>query len=136
MKGKHTGHTESLDGLMNIKIWINMLWPSQSPHLNSVQQLWEILDRCVRQCSPPSSSKHQMRGYVLEEWSSIPPVVPETWWIKAKELWWCSGCTWWLKSLLKHFQFCFGTIPTYYPYTQSIYYNKAVLVHWICSLIN
>ena len=29
---------------------------------------------CGRQRSPPPSSKHQMREYLLEEWCSIPPV--------------------------------------------------------------
>ena len=48
----------------------HMLWPSQSPDLNPIEHLWEILDRRVRQRSPPPSSKHQMREYLLEEWCS------------------------------------------------------------------
>ncbi len=44
------------------------LWPSQSPDLNPIQHVWEILDRRVRQHSPPPSSKHQIGEYLLEEW--------------------------------------------------------------------
>ncbi len=48
----------------------HILWPLQSPDLNPVEHQWEILDRRVRQCSPPPSSKHQMREHLLEEWRS------------------------------------------------------------------
>lgn len=51
-----------------------MPWPSQSLDLNLIKHLWEIFDRHGRQGAPPSSSKHQMRDFLLEEWCSIPPV--------------------------------------------------------------
>lgn len=38
---------------------------------NSIEHLLEILDWCIRQWFPPTSSKHQMRHYHSEEWYSI-----------------------------------------------------------------
>lgn len=52
----------------------HMLWPSQSPDLNPIEHLWEILEQRVRQRSPPPLSKEQMREYLSEEWCSIPPL--------------------------------------------------------------
>lgn len=40
---------------------------NQSPDLNPVEHLWEILDRSLR-TAPSPSSKHQMRKHLLEKW--------------------------------------------------------------------
>uniref|UniRef100_A0A3B4YAJ7 Tc1-like transposase DDE domain-containing protein n=1 Tax=Seriola lalandi dorsalis TaxID=1841481 RepID=A0A3B4YAJ7_SERLL len=45
----------------------HMLWPPESPDLNPVNHLCQILDQHVRQHSTLPSSKHQMREYLLEE---------------------------------------------------------------------
>ena len=67
----------------------HMLWPSQSLDLNLFEVLREILDPRVSQCSPPTSSKHQFKEYLLEIRCSIlpiqfqRPVVSTVMWIKA-----------------------------------------------------
>lgn len=44
-------------------------------HDLSVKHLWEISDCCAGQPSLPPSPKHQMKEYLFEEWSYIPPVL-------------------------------------------------------------
>lgn len=42
-------------------------YTSHSPDLKLIKHLREILERGVRQRSPPVSSKHQLKEYILEE---------------------------------------------------------------------
>lgn len=53
-------------------ITFEMMWITC--HAPTAEHLWEILERCVRQQSPISLSKHQMWEYHLEEWHFIHPV--------------------------------------------------------------
>lgn len=46
----------------------HMLRLLQSSNLNLVEQILEILEWSVRQCSLPPSSKHRLRQKPLEEW--------------------------------------------------------------------
>lgn len=51
---------------------INVLeWPSQSPDLNPIEHLWEVLDRRIRMHSD-IKNQQQLFGIIESEWSRIP----------------------------------------------------------------
>lgn len=54
--------------------------------ITQTERLWEIFGLT---CSPPPSSKHQMRGYIL--WQGCSSL---SWRINAKENWRCSDSMW------------------------------------------
>ena len=51
----------------------NMTWPAQSPDLNPIELLWEVLDRKVRQKCP--TSKEHLWQILEESWLSITPEI-------------------------------------------------------------
>ena len=53
-----------------------MPWPSQSPDLNAIEHLWEIVERHLRQRFP-APTKHQIMEFLMEEWR-IPPIELQT----------------------------------------------------------
>ncbi|CAB3995342.1 transposase [Paramuricea clavata] len=46
-------------------------WPSQSPDLNPIENLWTELKRRVRARQP--ANLHDLHKFCQEEWSNIPP---------------------------------------------------------------
>ncbi|XP_064795629.1 PRKC apoptosis WT1 regulator protein-like isoform X3 [Oncorhynchus masou masou] len=54
--------------------------PGADTHLLqiSIEHFWEILERRLRQCFAPPSTKHQMMEFPVEEWCCIPPVEFKT----------------------------------------------------------
>ena len=52
---------------------INALsWPSNSPYLNSIEHIWDGLDRSVRYRHHPHQSLDQFSEALQHEWQRIP----------------------------------------------------------------
>ena len=47
---------------------IHMSRPSQSPDLNPIEHLWNILERSLRQRFPPPSNRCELIDFLAEEW--------------------------------------------------------------------
>ena len=53
------------------KVQYFTVWPAQSPDLNPIEWLWDIVDTNVRKRDPLPTSMDALRVAVLEEWSKI-----------------------------------------------------------------
>ncbi|GBE84304.1 hypothetical protein SCP_0602820 [Sparassis crispa] len=65
---KHSSHLRSWvdeSGLHSLP------WPAQSPDMNLIEHVWDILDRRVRARNPQPSSVDQLWDALEEEWSRI-----------------------------------------------------------------
>lgn len=47
-----------------------MSWPSQSPDMNPIENIWSILKRKVELRNP--KNKTNLKEIIIEEWNSIP----------------------------------------------------------------
>ncbi len=62
----------------SIKIWMSEFgveeldWPAQSPDLNSIEHLWDELERRLRARPYRPTSVSDLTNALLEEWSKIP----------------------------------------------------------------
>ena len=57
---------------------IYISWLSQSPALNPIEHLWDILERHLRQRFPPPSNSCELINFLVEEWCRIPPAEFQT----------------------------------------------------------
>ena len=49
-----------------------MDWPANSPDLNPIEHVWDMLDRRVRSNHPPPGNLQQLLGLLQLEWQAIP----------------------------------------------------------------
>lgn len=47
-------------------------WPSNSPDLNPIENIWSELGRAVRQRDPPPANARQLRDALVTEWDNLP----------------------------------------------------------------
>jgi transposase len=50
-------------------------WPAQSPDLNPIEHLWDVLERKVRAHKPHPKNLNELMEVLLEEWGKIEPEV-------------------------------------------------------------
>jgi hypothetical protein len=55
----------------NMPGFAKMIWPVNSPHLNSIENVWHILKYCIDRRFPKTLD--QLRQYLIEEWDSLDP---------------------------------------------------------------
>lgn len=69
-------HTANLTKEWFIKKKINVLpWPSQSPDLNPIENLWGTLKKQVHERNPTNIG--ELKEFCIEEWKKIPPSACE-----------------------------------------------------------
>ena len=49
-----------------------MEWPSKSPDLSPIEQVWDQLDRRMRQRPVQPQTMIQLQQALVQEWNSIP----------------------------------------------------------------
>jgi len=54
-----------------------LLWPAQSPDLNPIEHLWDVLERQVRARNPHLKNKDELALALTEEWLNIDQTILE-----------------------------------------------------------
>ena len=54
-----------------------LLWPAQSPDLNPIEHLWDVLERQVRARNPHPKNKDELALALTEEWLNIDQTILE-----------------------------------------------------------
>ena len=56
----------------------NLPWPPQSPDLNPIEHLWDVLERKIRARGPLPKNKEKLWQRLQEEWLQIDNSVIQT----------------------------------------------------------
>ena len=46
--------------------------PPYSPDLSPIEHLWDVLDRRIRNCPQPPTTRQALRIALIQEWNAIP----------------------------------------------------------------
>lgn len=47
-------------------------WPANSPDLNPIEKMWDMLQRAVARQRPPPADLDDLRVALTQEWDSLP----------------------------------------------------------------
>ena len=53
----------------------SLAWPSQSPDLNPIENVWSILKERIRKRIPHPTNVRQLEQYIHEEWYQLDPLM-------------------------------------------------------------
>jgi transposase len=49
-----------------------MDWPAKSPDMNTIEHVWDMLDKRVKARIPPPQTTQALQTMLLEEWDNLP----------------------------------------------------------------
>ena len=76
-------------------------WPALSADMSSIEHLWDMLGRCVRQRRQQPATLNELRNALVFEWQRLPPTIGETThWLYALPLSSSYSGARWLHTLL------------------------------------
>ncbi|GFX01874.1 transposable element Tc3 transposase [Trichonephila clavipes] len=62
-----------IDNFLETENIQRMSWPANSPDLNSVEQVWDMLGKQIAALSHPSSSATELKRALQEAWNRLSP---------------------------------------------------------------